>query len=271
MSNLSPFRTAEFELSIQPHETDGFRVPAAQVARALSVDSARNLLRGIPANEQGVSLVTTPGGQQQAGYLTEAGFYRAIGMRQTGRIEDPQIRAQVERFQAWVYGEVLPALRRGASVSAMPDITTPAGVAQMAQMFADTANQLVASEAKVAELEPVANRLLNAEGDLAVADAAKALTRAGIKVGETRLFNALAERKWIFRGSDNRWRVYQSVIEDGYMSVIPASHYHPRTGVLVLDPPQVRVKPKGLQRLLIDHGVEVEAALEFSAPIGVRQ
>lgn len=31
--------------------------------------------------------------------------------------------------------------------------------------------------------------------------------------------------------------------------------YHPKTGVLVLDPPQPRVTPKGLQRLLTDWGV----------------
>ena len=47
----------------------------------------------------------------------------------------------------------------------------------------------------------------------------------------------------------------QSAIDAGWMSVIPQSHYHPTTGVLVLDPPQPRVTPKGLQRLLTDWGV----------------
>lgn len=114
------------------------------------------------------------------------------------------------------------------------------------------------SEAKVAELLPkaeVADRLLDADGDMSVGDTAKVLTRAGVKVGETRLFNLLNTKGWIYRGlSDDRWRVYQSAIESGVMSVMPQSHFHPRTGVLVLDPPQPRVTAKGLQCLLTEHG-----------------
>lgn len=111
---------------------------------------------------------------------------------------------------------------------------------------------------KVAELEPkaqVADQLLDAEGDLAVKDAAQSLTRAGVKTGGGRLFGDLARRGWIYRApGDGRWRVKQAAIETGYMSVLPQSHYHPKTGVLVLDPPQPRVTPKGLQRLLVDYG-----------------
>lgn len=126
--------------------------------------------------------------------------------------------------------------------------------------WADEMDRRELAEAKVAELAPkaeVADRLLNADGDLSVADTAKALTRAGVKVGEGRLFAALKERNWIYRGADGRWRVYQSAIESGHMSVLPQSHYHPKTGVLVLDPPQPRVTPKGLQKLLADHGAVV--------------
>lgn len=111
---------------------------------------------------------------------------------------------------------------------------------------------------RVAELEPqaqVATMLLDADGDLSVRDAAQSLTRAGIKVGERRLFSELSRRGWIKRAlGDGRYRVIQSAIESGYMSVLPQSHYHPKTGVLVLDPPQPRVTPKGLQRLLSDYG-----------------
>ncbi|OHU29579.1 hypothetical protein BKG74_03340 [Mycobacteroides chelonae] len=122
---------------------------------------------------------------------------------------------------------------------------------------ADQTERAELAEAKVAELEPkaeVADRLLDAEGDLSVRDAAQALTRAGVKVGATRLFAELDRRGWIRRGGeDGRYRVIQSAIETGYMSVLPQSHYHPKTGVLVLDPPQPRVTPKGIQRLLADY------------------
>lgn len=127
------------------------------------------------------------------------------------------------------------------------------------QALAITARRVDELTARVAELEPqaeVAAKLLDAEGDLSVGDAAQSLTRAGIKTGQGRLFAALEMRKWIYRAKgDGRWRVMQSAIDAGWMSVIPQSHYHPKTGVLVLDPPQPRVTPKGLQRLLTDWGV----------------
>lgn len=120
-AELMPFDNGEFRLDIEPHAADGFRVSAEQLARALST-RGRDLVRSVPDAEKGRALVRTPGGTQESWYLTEAGFYRAIGQRQTGRIEDPSIRAQVQRFQAWVFGTVLPSIRRGAqSTATLPD------------------------------------------------------------------------------------------------------------------------------------------------------
>lgn len=138
-------------------------------------------------------------------------------------------------------------------------LTTPAvpqTYAAALRAAADQSDRAELAEAKIAELEPkaqVADKLLDANGDLSVRDAAQALTRAGVKVGATRLFAELDQRGWIKRAGDGRYRVIQSAIETGHMSVLPASHYHPKTGVLVLDPPQPRVTPKGIQRLLADY------------------
>lgn len=149
------------------------------------------------------------------------------------------------------------AMRKALTASQAPALSEDEIVHQA---LAITARRVEELTAKVAELEPkaeVADRLLESEGDLSVGDAAQALTRAGVKTGGGRLFKALEMRRWIYRAKgDGRWRVMQSAIEAGWMSVLPQSHYHPKTGVLVLDPPQPRVTPKGLQRLLTDHGAE---------------
>lgn len=114
MSEIVPFSNGEFRLEITPHDADGFRVRAPGVARQLGFREAFDLLRNIPDAEKGSELVRTPnGGQQQVTYLTEAGFYRALGQRQAARIADSAARGVVERFQSWVFGEVLPKLRRG--------------------------------------------------------------------------------------------------------------------------------------------------------------
>jgi len=137
---------------------------------------------------------------------------------------------------------------------------TPAltGPELLAHAVLEAQAMLAAKDERIAELEPkaeVADKLLDAEGDLSVRDAAQALTRAGIKTGERRLFSWLAVKGWIRRAvGDGRYRVMQQAIESGYMSVLPQSHYHPKTGVLVMDPPQPRITAKGLQRLLIESG-----------------
>lgn len=120
---------------------------------------------------------------------------------------------------------------------------------------------------EVAELEPraaFADLILDASGDYSVADAAKVLCRAGMKTGEKRLFDELERRRWIFRGrSDGKWRVKQPAIETGYMSELPQSHKHPKTGVRVTDVPQPRVSPKGIQRILDDFRAESQLALDL--------
>lgn len=254
MNGLQVFSNEEFSLDIAPDEIDGFRVQAPSLARALSVADAYTLLRSIPEDEKGYALVRTPGGEQRVSYVTEAGFYRAIGQRQTGRIQDREIRNQVERFQNWVYREVLPQIRRTGSYSAapaMPDITTPEGVLAMAEQFAATARQLVAANQKVAELEPPArswNALAAATGDFLVADAAKILSRdPHITIGQNQLYSLLASLGWVYRAaSDGRWRARQNIVNSGRLAEKPMSHYHPRTGEEVIDPPQIRVTVKGI-------------------------
>lgn len=108
---IERFTNSEFNIELIP-DGDSFKAVASGVARALGHADARDLTRNIPDNEKGSELVPTPGGEQQIWVLKEPGFYRAIGQRQAARIKNPEIRAQVERFQAWVYSEVLPSLRK---------------------------------------------------------------------------------------------------------------------------------------------------------------
>jgi len=106
--------------------------------------------------------------------------------------------------------------------------------------------------AKVKELEPKADAwdaIVSAQGDYSVGDAAKILARAGIPTGPTRLFAQLADLKWTFRGGDKAWRAYADRVEKGYLAEKPSFHYHPASGERVVDPPQVRVTVKGLERL----------------------
>lgn len=118
-TEILPFTNDEFSLDLIP-DGDSFKVIASTLAHALGFRDAYNLTQSIPEAEQGYTLVSTPGGEQRVLVVTEPGFYRALGQRQAARIPDSRIRERVERFQSWVYGDVLPSIRRAGSAAAVP-------------------------------------------------------------------------------------------------------------------------------------------------------
>lgn len=224
----------------------------ADLCAAMDIANVGNVLSRLADDDKSsIRLADGTSGNPNRAIVSEAGMYEVVI-----RSDKPE----AVRFRRWVTGTVLPEIRRTGGYNAAPAQPALTEDEIVHQALAITARRVEELTAKVAELEPkaeVADKLLDAEGDLSVRDAAQSLTRAGIKVGQNRLFAALEKTYgWISRSAaDGRYRVKQTAIEAGWMSVIPQSHYHPKTGVLVLDPPQPRVTPKGLQRLLTDWGV----------------
>lgn len=222
---------------------------AADVAKALGYREAYDLTRRIDLDDKGPRSVRTPGGDQQMICINEAGLYVAI------------LGSQVEgarEFKRWITHEVLPAIRREGYYVApgRSEVVeqVPTSFAEALRLAARLEEERQAAEALVRELTPAADawhHLATADGDYSVADAAKVLSRkAGVVVGQNRLFTVLSNIGWTYRASDGRWRVKQSAVESGRLSERPTSHYHPRTGELILDPPQIRVTVKGVEALL---------------------
>lgn len=79
---------------------------AADVCRAIGLDMTGGAGRHLTkhrAGENGINRIDTPGGPQQMATVTEPGLYRLIF-----RSDKPE----AERFQAWVFTDVLPSIRR---------------------------------------------------------------------------------------------------------------------------------------------------------------
>lgn len=174
--------------------------------------------------------------------VSESGLYRLIFKSR---------KPEAEAFKTWVVRDVLPAIRKTGSYVAPRAELSRRDLAEMVIAEADRAD---AAEAKVTELAPAAqswNVLASGDGDWSVGDAAKVLSRdPQISLGERRLFTILHEHGWTYRQrGDQKWRAYQKAVEAGRLSELPQSHYHPRTGELVLDAPQVRVTAKGINDL----------------------
>lgn len=200
---------------------------AADVCSVLEIGNPTQAAARLDDDE--VTLISNEG--RPTNVVSEAGLFSLIlGSRK------PEARA----FKRWVTHEVLPSIRRTGAYA----VETPEQL---------LARALVTAQG-VIERKEAWDELASADGDYDVADAAKILARAGVETGRTRLFTQLADLRWIHRGHHGKWVAYQSAVDAGYLTERPQSHHHPRTGDLVLDPPQVRVTVSGLERLRIRLG-----------------
>lgn len=214
---------------------------AADFAKSMGYRDAEKATRLLDEDEKGTQIVGTPGGPQQMAVIYEDGMWELIF-----RSSLPGAKAIKDQVKT-----ILRKIRETGSYSSAPAALSNRDLARMVLEEADRAD---AAERQVAELEPMATAwsvLASGDGDFSVADAAKILTRdPDIKLGRGRLFTVLAENKWTYRQiADDRPRAMQTAVNRGWMSELPQSHYHPRTGELVLDAPQVRITAKGLQEL----------------------
>jgi prophage antirepressor-like protein len=264
VSEIQPFTFPTTGQQIRIVELDGEPwFIAADVAAALGYRDTHNAGRLLHEIEKGTHPVSTPGGDQRVSIVSEPGLYRLV-MRSN--------RPDAVKFQMWIAHDVLPAIRLTGQYAspAVPAPRLELTRRELAQLIIEEADRADAAEARAAELEPAATAwqtLASGTGDYSVADAAKILSRdPAIGLGRDRLFTLLAQWGWTTRSrGDGRWRVQQVAVNAGRLSEIPSSHYHPRTGELVLDPPQVRVTVKGLQEIHRRLGGTAQLALELVA------
>lgn len=216
---------------------------ASDVTAILGYSNGRDAVSRLPERMKGVGESDTPGGRQRVSIISEPGVYRLV-MRSN--------LMAAEQFQDWLAEDVVPSIRRTGSYGA-PAAPRELSRLELIELARDAELGRLAAEARVAELAPAAGSwetLAAANGDYSVADAAKILSRdPAIQIGRDRLFTVLGRLGWTYRGGDGRWRIKQVAVETGRLSEMPSSHYHPRTGELVLDPPQVRVTVKGVADL----------------------
>ncbi|AQY02067.1 phage antirepressor KilAC domain-containing protein [Microbacterium foliorum] len=244
MSALEVFHFGELDMPVRVDMREGEPwFIATDVAFLLGYSEASAMTRTLDDDEKGLRTVQTPGGAQQLAVISEAGLFSAI------------LRSRVpgaKAFKRWVTHEVLPSIRRAGAyvVPENPELLMARAVIQAQELIARKDEQI----AVLAPRAEAWDELASAEGDYEVGDAAKILARAGVETGRQRLFTQLAGLGWIYRGAQGKWKARQTAVDSGWLAEKPQSHHHPRSGEVVLDPPQVRVTVRGLERLRVRLG-----------------
>ncbi|CDO36006.1 phage antirepressor [Novosphingobium sp. KN65.2] len=210
---------------------------AADVCAALDIANHRAALARLDDDEKGVVIVDTLGGMQSVGAINESGIYKLMfRSRKQG----------AKRFTKWLTSEVLPSIRRTGSYGAPAATLDLKDPAVLHRLLLDHTSNAMATEARVAELEPQVEalaRLTQADGALCVTDAAKALG-----VPPRRLFSWLEANHWTYRRSDGgHWVAYQAKLDSGMLEHKGLTlRRHGMPDRLI---EQVMVTPKGLTRL----------------------
>lgn len=196
----------------------------ADVCKALELTNPAMVKSRLSA--KGISNADTPtaGGVQSMIYINEANLYKCIFQSR---------KPEAEKFQDWVYEEVLPAIRKhGAYMTPAAieqAITNPDFIIQLATSLKEERikrlNAEAESEAQKQKIEADAPKVLFAEAvaespsACLVSELAKILTQNGYQIGQNRLFKKLRDEGYLGRYGQYRNIPQQKYVEQGLFSI----------------------------------------------------
>lgn len=174
-------------------------------------ETAKAIRTHICAEDKGVSVLDTPGGQQKITLINESGLYSLILGSKLPK---------AKTFKRWVTSEVLPTIRKTGGYVANDEmfINTylPNADAQMRELFRLNLSTIRQLNNKIEQDKPLvdfASHIQTSEDCISMNDMAKLATKNGIKIGRTRLFNFLREKKVLGCKDGHKNMPYQRYID----------------------------------------------------------
>lgn len=142
----------------------------------------------------------TAGGMQEIRIIAEPDMYRLICGSKL---------PSAQKFESWVFEEVLPSLRRsGGYIVAQQDETPEQLMARALKVAEETLarvnerNRRLESEAEAARPKiTFANAVADSDSTCLVGELAKLLKQNGIEIGQNRLFKWLREHGWLTKNN----------------------------------------------------------------------
>ena len=174
-------------------------------------ETAKAIRTHICAEDKGVSVLDTPGGQQKITLINESGLYSLILGSKLPK---------AKTFKRWVTSEVLPTIRKTGGYVANDEmfINTylPNADAQTRELFRLNLSTIRQLNNKIEQDNPLvdfASHIQTSEDCISMNDMAKLATKNGIKIGRTRLFNFLREKKVLGCKDGHKNMPYQRYID----------------------------------------------------------
>lgn len=177
----------------------------------------------------------TAGGTQKARFITEPDVYRLITHSKL---------PNAQRFEAWVFEEVLPSIRRtGGYVAAKPDESPEEIMARAVLVAQETIER---QKRQLDEMKPkavFADAVATSKTSILIGDLAKILKQNGVDMGQRRLFEWMRQRGYLMRanGSSHNMPTQRSM-ERGWFEIKETSITHSDGHITVQRTPKVTGK-----------------------------
>lgn len=174
------------------------------------------------------------GRNQEAVFITEPDLYRLIVHSKL---------PNAEKFESWVFEEVLPAIRRtGGYMVAKQDETPEQIMARAVLVAQDTIER---QKKQLEELKPkalFADAVAASDGTCLVGELAKMLRQNGVSIGQNRLFSWLRENGYLGKTGSNRNVPTQRAMDMGLFRIKETAVTHSDGHVTINRTPKITGK-----------------------------
>lgn len=179
--------------------------------------------------------LSTAGGVQEFRVLSEPDMLRLVVASNL---------PSADRFERWVFEDVLPTIRRTGNYTAAPAL--PQNYSAALRELAAEVEQREALQAKVAADAPkvlFADAVATSDTDILVGDLAKILRGNGVPLGANRLFELMRDEGYLIRRRGTDWNMpTQRSMELGLFRVKETAVTHSDGHVTVSKTPKVTGK-----------------------------
>lgn len=213
MNNLQIFENSEFG-TVRTVENNGKTYFVANdIAKALGYIETAKAIR---THCKGVSEMDTPsnGGIQRMKIIPEGDVYRLVIKSQL---------PSAERFESWVFDEVLPSIRKHGMYAVddlinNPDLAIKAFTALKEEKERNRALQ--EDNDRMRPKEIFADAVAASDTSILIGDLAKLLRQNGIEMGQKRLFVWMRENGYLIKRKGADWNMpTQKSMEQGLLEV----------------------------------------------------
>lgn len=215
-NELRVFENAEFG-SVRTVEIEGKPYFVANdVTKALGYSNSRD---AVARHCKGVVKRDTPttSGIQSMSYIPEGDLYRLITHSKL---------PSAERFESWVFDEVLPSIRKnGGYISGQETMSDDE---LMAKALLVAQNKIAERDKQIEEMKPHAvlgRAITTANTSILVGDLAKILHQNGVDIGAQRLFRWMRDNGYLIKRKGTDWNLpTQRSMELGLFEIKESVH-----------------------------------------------